>query len=920
MKSVKHAAIATVVLTLGIVVSYLLGLWGSRPAPPSAPTVAGPARPVVPTTAVPATGATAEPAPPARDDDPRGELRLEGMVLDASERGVGGARVAIDAEPARVVEAESDGSFVFDGLVARAYRLEASAGDQYAGPVRLRLAAGAEPVVLRLRAGGTVEVAVREAHGDQPMAGAEVELRGTLTWSGTTGGDGVATLRGVGPTWGALVVRAAGFAPAATMVSIAGDPAVPARFAFALARGAAVRGRVVDDAGAPIAGARVVATSASEPFPVVDPRRDGVVTDAAGRFEVAALAAGTHRLTASDGVHAPAASSPLVVDGVHPRTGVELVLAGGGRVTGIVTDAAGAPIAGADIRVVTDGHVLWRPRRHAFSDAAGRFALGGLPRRPVDVVAAHTSGTSAIVAVDLAATAERELALVLDVTGAIEGIVVDRTGQPIGDAAVTAEPVATGGVADEAVWSVRGVPHAVTDPDGRFRFVGLPVAGYQVRAARPGARADALRQGATTTARPGDPALRLVLPADGQVTGKVAFADGRAPLALTIALDGGRATPSARSDGSFAVDVVAGSHHVVIAGAGFVPTTVRAVKVEEGKPTDLGTITVVAGRSISGRVLDGRGRPVKGARVAAGPLLTGGGAELYIESESPGARATETDDDGRFVISGFGPRPLTVVAGKDGAGRSPSVSVPRGPDSVVLDLILAPSGAVAGTVTRHGAPVADTVVIANPAGSPGANFFVVTAADGTFAFDALTAGSYVVFPMIGGGGGRPKDMFMRKVEVTAGARAELTIDLAPGAGKVEIMVVTEAATPVAIAQVVMVQAAVTAPNLEQLRDGSWMPPELAAGTTIALYLRAAMGPPVTIESVAAGTYTACAVPFPVADASQAMTMMDEAGTLPMQCTPVVVAGAGTRRVTIAVPVAWTVPRAPAPSAPSPSAP
>src|SRR5262249_39840377 len=163
------------------------------------------------------------------------------------------------------------------------------------------------------------------------------------------------------------------------------------------------------------------------------------------------------------------------------------------------------------------------------------------------------------------------------------------------------------------------------------------------------------------------------------------------------ALDGGASVPARGGNGGFAAAATAGHHAVGIAGPGFVPKTVRDVVVEAGKATELGNLVGEAGRSGSGRGLDaggapgagarGRGPRVAGGRVAAGPGLTGGGAELYIEDESPGARATETDADGRFVLSGFRTQPLTVVAGKDGAGRSPSVAIPRGPDSVSVDLV-----------------------------------------------------------------------------------------------------------------------------------------------------------------------------------------------------------------------------------------
>src|SRR5205823_5473329 len=138
---------------------------------------------------------------PARDDDPRGALRLDGQVIDEHDHPVAHAQVAIDSNPPRTIETEADGAFGFDGLIARDYRLEASADDGYAGPARLRLGPGAEPVTLRLRRGTTVTVHVIAAAGGAPVAGAEVELRSALTWRATTDAGGVATLRGVGAVW-----------------------------------------------------------------------------------------------------------------------------------------------------------------------------------------------------------------------------------------------------------------------------------------------------------------------------------------------------------------------------------------------------------------------------------------------------------------------------------------------------------------------------------------------------------------------------------------------------------------------------------------------------------------------------------------------------------------------------------------------
>ncbi|HVV83955.1 MAG TPA: carboxypeptidase regulatory-like domain-containing protein [Kofleriaceae bacterium] len=900
------AAVIVVVVVAALVTRHL-GWWGRHAAREQAaargPAPALPARPAA---------KEAHPQPPSerpqlvRDDDPRGTLRLEGLLLDGDDHPVGGARVAIDSAPERTITAGSDGAFAFDGLIARDYRLEASAGDLHGGPVRLRLAPDTGLVTLRMVPAGTVEVTVREADGGAPVANAEVELRGTLTWTATTGADGVATLHGVGPTWGPLAASAAGFAPARTMVSTAGDPKVPARFELTLARGAAVSGRVVDEAGAAVAGARVVATSASEPFPVVDVRRDGVATGADGSFTFPAVAAGTYRLDARDARHAPASSPPFLVDGTHPRTGLTVVLGAGGVVRGTVKTPDGAPVAGADVSVVTRGGIFWRPRRQAFTGADGRYVIEGLPRRELDVVAWHPDGASAIAAVDLAAEPERQLDLVLDVRGAIDGLVVDGAGEPIGDAQVLAEPVWNGGTADQQAWSIRGVQQTLTDPGGRFHLAGLPDGDYRIRAARQGADEDALWTARATTTRPGAPPLRIVLSADGTITGKVAFADGHAPAAVTIAVDGAGGRPSARTDGSFAIDTAAGEHVLIVSGPGFSSKAVRGVKVEEGQATDVGTVTVEAGRSISGRVVDGSGAPVEGATVAAGSNMSGGGRELFIEDESPGARSTETDADGRFTLTGFDQRALAIVAGKDGVGRSPSVQVPHCADSVSIELTLAPVGSLAGTVTRGGQPLGDTVVIAKPAAAISSNFFVVTGADGSFAFDALTPGSYLVSPMIGGGGPRPKDIFTRRVEVTAGARASVTIDTTPGPATLTVDVVTDAGPPVALAQVIVIQAKVDAQSLAMLRDGSLLPPDLN-GATLAFYMRAAMGGPVTVEGMQPDAYTACAVPLPVKSPAEAQGMMDQVDSLPMKCEPVTVTAAPTH-VTLTVPAAWATPK------------
>jgi RNA polymerase sigma factor (sigma-70 family) len=157
------------------------GLWGKKAQKPAVAAKADgksttPPPPTDPNANADSAAAPAANAPVYRDDDPKGTLRLEGIVIDANDKGVAGAKVAIDAAPPIIVETESDGSFVFEGLIARGYTVEATNGDGYAGPARLRLTDKAEPLTLRLGPAGVLEVEVTDRAGGKPIEGADVDV------------------------------------------------------------------------------------------------------------------------------------------------------------------------------------------------------------------------------------------------------------------------------------------------------------------------------------------------------------------------------------------------------------------------------------------------------------------------------------------------------------------------------------------------------------------------------------------------------------------------------------------------------------------------------------------------------------------------------------------------------------------------
>ncbi len=424
--SIKIALLVIALLLVGYVGGQLAGWWGSSDS--SSPAEASIARKRGaaggPALGRPALARPGDVHAAVSEDDPIGALRLEGQVIDDQERPVASATVAIDSHPSRTEITEGDGSFAFDRLIGRDYEIEAATGDAYAGPVNLRLGPETDPVILRVKPVAPIEIAVIDRAGGKPIAGAEVELRSHLVWTAITRGDGVASFGGVGAPDPTVRVNAEGYAPVTDRLISFGRRGQ--RIVIAMRSGAAVSGRITDTAGKPIASARVIAKATSEPFPVIDPRRDGVVSNDDGTFRIPALAAGTYRLTASATGYATASSSPILLDGTTERRGIEIALPVGARLRGSVTSAAGAPVVGADIRVVATGSVSWRSARRAFTGPHGTFEIADLSRRSFDVVASHDLGSSEITRVDLTDQAEASVKLTLSITGAISGRVVER--------------------------------------------------------------------------------------------------------------------------------------------------------------------------------------------------------------------------------------------------------------------------------------------------------------------------------------------------------------------------------------------------------------------------------------------------------------------------------------------------------------
>ncbi|MFJ8791915.1 MFS transporter [Streptomyces sp. NPDC102462] len=231
-------------------------------------------------------------------------------------------------------------------------------------------------------------------------------------------------------------------------------------------RGIPVRGRVRGADGAPVAGAAVTLIA-------LEGRQLGrVVARPDGAYALTAPGEGTYVLIASAAGRRPRATSLVV--GADP-TAYDILLSGGGGLTGVVRSAdSGAPVAGAVV-VVTDvrGDVL----ATAHTDTLGEFGVAGLVPGTVTLAVNSPEHRPLALPVDLADTGDTRVELELRPGAYVRGT-VRGAGAPLSDARVTLVD-ATGDVVATTTTGVDGA-YAFTDLDtGQYSVVAT---GYPPRA------------------------------------------------------------------------------------------------------------------------------------------------------------------------------------------------------------------------------------------------------------------------------------------------------------------------------------------------------------------------------------------------------------------------------------------------------
>jgi len=336
---------------------------------------------------------------------------------------------------------------------------------------------------------------VSDAATGQPLAGAIVGEGAWFRRTATTDARGEYRLEGFGaPGVREVHVRASGYGAARREAPAPVDGV--ARLDFALQRGRAVSGRVVDDGGAPLAGAYVAAV-ASEFDDGGQQRTDWLSTrsDADGRYRLSDLAADLgHALFVSRHGYGTQVHDFPEGERETPELSLpDIVLRRPALLAGRIEAPGGEPLAGIEVELEGWNHDRYRftqretararfyvDRRTVQSDARGRFWFGDLAAGRYRLLTRSAGRPeSAPLTIELTTGERREdVVLRLDAGSTLTGVVVAPDASPLAGVYVSAQSER---LTDRAA-SAPGHVHVKTAADGRFEIAGLPAGEYTLRA------------------------------------------------------------------------------------------------------------------------------------------------------------------------------------------------------------------------------------------------------------------------------------------------------------------------------------------------------------------------------------------------------------------------------------------------------
>jgi len=639
-------------------------------------------------------------------------------------RPVSGALAWPSGDYGRILRSGADGAVRFPTLAGGDEgAVEAAAPGFF--PEEAKGAAGRAPTLSlqpRLAAAGVV---VDEA--GRPVAGAALKATcqpgarrnlsravyasGGFTRSGPSGRFRLSSLAAA--TAYELKVTRAGFAPTRLELPAREPGQAAPELRIVLKTGRGVFGLVVDAGRRPVAGARVslVAARSDDFMTRIRAARNpepppGGATDAAGRFEVKNLPAGSYDLQVRARGFARLTVPGLAVpEGTGSSDLGTVMLAPGLAVRGLVTDSQGRPVEGAEIRAKAatrdpmDFPLNLDPGpADTVTAADGSFALEDRsPGESLDLTASH-AGFGPGTAPGVAVPSEAPVRIVLDANARVSGRAVDPDGRPVARASIFVSEERSVSMGGQSMMTSSGRFHrATSDEDGSFSVTDVSPGRIRVHAEAP-RRQPAELEGVEV--KPGQDltGVDVVLRPGASVEGRVLAPDGtpvrEAHVAVTQASQSDFSAFSSLSattdgDGRYQIDGVAPGPQTLEARAEGYRRAARDVEVAAGNSTV--DFRLERGLEVSGRVVDEAGNPLPGVQIV---LVAG---RNFMD-----APRGITGGDGTFRLGGVQDGTYRVSARKEGyAAFDPQAQMLTVAGSPVsgLEVKLSAGGTIAGKLS-----------------------------------------------------------------------------------------------------------------------------------------------------------------------------------------------------------------------------